>query len=179
MKPVLIALLFLKSFTVFAQDDIKTSGIFYKISAAVTLTTNDNYTVGNDDGETFINPNAIFINNTLGYQFDERSSIGLNLEYDRYFEQQLNFLPVHLSFRYNIFDFDDKVFVRGSYGKFIDLGKSFESGTLYKAGIGYQAFDDNFKNSLLIGLDFSRKRFGFRQTEKLSSVSIFLEFMFF
>ncbi len=78
-----------------------------------------------------------------------------------------------------MFDFDDKVFVRGGYGKMIDLGKNFESGTLYKLGIGYQAFDDNFKNSWLIGLDFSRKRFGFRQTEKLSSVSIFLEFMLF
>ncbi|WP_262732286.1 MULTISPECIES: hypothetical protein [Gaetbulibacter] len=163
----------------FSQDTIKTRGLFYKVSAAVTLTTNDDYSIGNDDGETFINPNAIFINNTLGYQFDERSSIGLNIEYDRYFKQELNFFPVHLSFRYNVFDFDDKVFVRGGYGKMIDLGKNFESGTLYKLGIGYQAFDDNFKNSWLIGLDFNRKRFGFRQTEKLSSVSFFLEFMLF
>ena len=165
--------------TGFAQDDIKTSGIFYKVSLSATLTTNDNYTIANDDGESFINLNGLFINNTVGYQFDSRSSLGLNIEYNHYIDQSLNFLPVYLDFTYNILDFDDQVFVRGGYGKLVDLGKAFENGTMYKAGIGYRAYDDNFKNSFLIGFDFSRKRFGFRQTEKLSSFAIFLEFMLF
>lgn len=160
-----------------AQEQEKTNGFFYKPSLAFTLTTNDNYTIANDENENFFNPNGLFVNNTVGYQFDSRSSIGLNLEYNHYLEQNLNFLPVYLDFAYTIFDFDDMVFVRGGYGTLVDLGKSFESGTLYKVGIGYRAFDDNFKNSWLIGFDFSRKRFGFRQSEKLSSVAIFLEFM--
>jgi hypothetical protein len=50
---------------------------------------------------------------------------------------------------------------------------------MYKFGIGYRGFDENFRNSWLIGLDFNRKRFGYRQEEKLSGVSIFLEFMLF
>ncbi|MCF6296301.1 MAG: hypothetical protein L3J25_11520 [Flavobacteriaceae bacterium] len=161
------------------DNDIKTSGLFYKVSLAVTLTINEDYTINNDEGKTFINPNALFINNTLGYQFDERTSIGLNLEYNNYLKQDFNFLPAYLSFTYNIFDFDDVVFIRGGYGRLINVNKNFEKGTMYKFGIGYRAFDANFKNSWLIGLDFSRKRFGFRQTEKLSSVSIFLEFMLF
>ena len=86
---------------------------------------------------------------------------------------------MYLNFQYNVFDFDDKVFIRGGYGRLIDLGKAFETGTLYKVGLGAQIYDENYKNSWLIGLDFSRKRFGYRQTEKLSSVSIFLEFMLF
>ena len=172
------AILFLFFFaTLVAQNQEKTNGFFYKPSLAFTLTTNDNYTIANDENENIFNPNGLFINNTIGYQFDARSSIGLNLEYNHYLDQNLNFLPVYLDFTYNIFDFDDMIFVRGGYGKLVDLGTDFENGTLYKAGIGYRAFDDNFKNSWLIGLDFSRKRFGLQQFEKLSSVAIFLEFM--
>jgi hypothetical protein len=162
-----------------AQDDQKTSGLFYKASLSATLTNNEDYTIGNDNDESFINLNGIFFNNTLGYQFDIRSSIGLNIEYGHYLDQSLNFLPVYLDFTYNIFDFDDQVFIRGGYGKLIDLGKAFENGNMYKAGIGYRAYDDDFKNSWLIGFDFSRKRFGFRQEEKLSSFAVFLEFMLF
>ncbi len=181
MKQTISFILLLFSIIAFSQNDeeIKTNGLFYKVSFAVTLTTNEEYTINNDEGETFINPNAIFINNTLGYQFDERTSIGLNLEYNNYLKQDFNFLPAYLSFTYNIFDFDDVVFIRGGYGRLINMNNNFEKGTMYKFGIGYRTFDANFKNSWLIGLDFSRKRFGFRQTEKLSSVSIFLEFMLF
>ena len=164
----------------FTQDDIKTHGVYYKISLAGTLTTNDEYTFDtNDDTGSFIEVNAFFINNSIGYQFDQRSSIDLNVEYDRYTRQSLNFMPVHLGFNYNILDFDDVVFVRGGYGKLVKAGNSFEKGTMYKFGIGYRAFDENFRNSWLIGLDFNRKRFGYRQEEKLSSVSIYIEFMLF
>ncbi|TXE19424.1 hypothetical protein ES692_03850 [Psychroserpens burtonensis] len=173
-------LLLLFFFTILhAQDDQKTSGLFYKASLSATLTNNEDYTIGNDNDESFINLNGIFFNNTLGYQFDIRSSIGLNIEYDHYLDQSLNFLPVYLDFTYNIFDFDDQVFIRGGYGKLVDLGKAFENGNMYKAGIGYRAYDDDFKNSWLIGFDFSRKRFSFRQEEKLSSFAVFLEFMLF
>jgi hypothetical protein len=86
---------------------------------------------------------------------------------------------LHLSFQYNLFDFDDELFIRGGYGALLDIGKSFEEGTLYKLGTGVRIYDDNFKNSWLIGFDFSRKRFGYKQTEKLSSVSLFLEYMVF
>jgi hypothetical protein len=179
MKPLFILLFIGITQSVFAQDDIKTSGIFYKISLAGTLTTNDYYTIGNDEGETFITLNGVFINNTLGYQFDEKSSIGLNLEYDYYSRQYLNFFPAYLNFTYNFFDFDDKVFIRGGYGKLLDLGKAFEKGTMYTFGVGGRFYDEDFKNSWLIGLDFSRKRFGYKQEEKLTSVAIFIEFMVF
>ncbi len=179
MKLLIPLILLGLSLTCNAQDTLKTNGLYYKASIAFTLTTNENYTIGNDEGETFINPNALFINNTIGYQFDKRSNIGLNIEYDRYFKQELNFLPVYIDFTYNVFDFDDIIFVRAGYGKLVDLGSSFENGTLYKVGLGFRTFDKNYRNSWLIGLDFNRKRFGFRETEKLSSVSIFLEFMLF
>lgn len=166
-------------FKLSAQDNPKSNGLYYKISLAVTLTNNADYTIGNDEGHTFINVNGLFVNNALGYQFDRRTSVDLNVEYDHYIEQELNFLPVYLGFNYNILDFDDVVFIRGSYGKLIKAGNNFENGTQYKVGFGYRAFDRNDKNSWLIGLDFSRKRFGYKQDEKLSSVSLALEFMVF
>lgn len=162
-----------------AQEMIKTNGLFYKISFAATLTNNEDYTIGNDEGHTFIDFNGLFINNSLGYQFDRRTSVDLNIEYDHYLKQELNFLPVYLGFNYNILDFDDVVFIRGGYGKLVKAGSNFENGTQYKVGIGYRAFDDNFRNSWLIGLDFSRKRFGYKEEQKLSSVSVFIEFMVF
>lgn len=162
-----------------AQGIIRTDGLFYKISIAATLTNNEDYSIGNDEGHTFINVNGVFINNSFGYQFDHRTSVDLNVAYDHYLRQELNFLPIYLGFNYNIIDFDDVIFIRGGYGKLIKAGKSFEKGTHYKVGIGYRSFDENFKNSWLIGLDFSRKRFGHKQDEKLSSISVFIEFMVF
>ena len=163
----------------FCQIDSEANGLFYKISLATTLGINENFTIGDEDNKNLIRPSAYFINNTLGYQFDERLSIGLNAEYNWHSESGLQFFPVHLGFRYNITGNNDSPFVRGSYGRLIDMGKFFESGTLYKLGVGAQFQLEDSQNSVLIGLDFSRKRFGFRQTEKLSSVSIFIEFMVF
>lgn len=179
MKLLSVLLLVFSIVSLNAQDQEKTHGLFYKVSGSVTLSINEDYTIANGTDDTLFNPNGLFLNNTLGYQFDTRSSLGLNIEYDHFLEQNLNFLPVFLDFTYNIFDIDDLIFVRGGYGTLVDLGRDFENGTMYKLGIGYRAFDDNFRNSWLIGFDFSRKRFGFRQTEKLSSIAIFLEFMLF
>ncbi len=182
MRPTsifILGFLFISSLTFSQTETKKTNGVFYKFSLATTLTINKDYTVGNDEGETLINPSALFVNNTLGYQFDERSLIGLNFEYDYHSQQGLHFAPAYLSFQYNIITDDDNVFIRGGYGTLLGLGKSFEKGNMYKFGVGFQTFDDNFRNSFLIGLDFTRKRFGYKTLEGVSSVSIFLEFMLF
>lgn len=161
------------------SEDDNIIGFFYKTSLATTLTINENYTVGNDEDEVLINPSALFINNTIGYMFDKRTSIGLNLEYDWHSQQGLHFIPAYLSFQYNIIADDDNLFIRGGYGTLLGLSNDFEEGNLYKLGIGVQLFDEDYKNASLIGLDFSRKRFGYKTLEGLSSVSIFIEFMLF
>jgi len=182
MKKVSVLILFLLYYSIpcFSQEDQeKTSGVFYKISLATTLTINEYYSVFEDNGETLLNPSALFVNNTLGYQFDRRSLIGLNFEYNWHSQQGLHFFPAYLSFQYNIIAKDDNMFIRGGYGTLLGLGSSFEKGNMYKFGLGAQIFDNNFRNSFLIGLDFTRKRFGYRTLEGLSSVSIFVEFMLF
>ena len=179
MKQIITFLLLLIPIITFSQSDIKTNGLFYKISLGATLTINEDYELFDEYDDPFIIPSAYLINNTIGYQFDERTSLELNLEYNWHSKQSLHFFPAYLSFRYNILSFDDNVFIRAGYGRLLNMGKNFEKGTLYKVGAGMQLFDDDYKNSLLIGLDFSRKRFGFRQSEKLSSVSVFLEYIVF
>ncbi|NCO63491.1 MAG: hypothetical protein GW839_08720 [Flavobacteriales bacterium] len=166
------------SFLSFSQKEAeKTSGIFYKLSLATTLTINKDYTLGNDEGETFINPSALFVNNTVGYQFDQRSLIGLNFEYDWHSQQGLHFAPAFLSFQYNVITDDTNLFLRSGYGTLLGLGKSFEKGNMYRLGVGIE--DVYFDTSFLFGLDFTRKRFGYKTLEGISSVSIFLEFKFF
>jgi hypothetical protein len=179
MKQITTVLLLLFFSFVQSQNDQYSKGVFYKFSFSTTLTTNDDYTIGGDDNETLINLNGLFFNNSVGYQFDRRSSLGLNIEYDRFIDQGLNFLPVYIDFTYNIFDFDDQVFIRGGYGKMLNLGTDFEKGSLYKIGAGCRFYDSNFKNSGLIGFDFSRRRFDFREEQTLSSFAIFLEFILF
>jgi len=74
---------------------------------------------------------------------------------------------------------EDNLFIKGGFGRLLDVGKSFEKGTFYKVGFGFQIFDDDYRNSTLIGLDFNRKQFGFLRSEKISSVSVYFEFQLF
>ncbi|GAA3595832.1 hypothetical protein Q4Q39_07730 [Flavivirga amylovorans] len=179
MKQIYILLLCLPFFGFSQIRKEKSHGLFYKISLAATLTINKDYNINNDEGETFFNPSAVFLNNTVGYQFDKRTSLGLNFEYDYHSQQKLQFFPTYLNLRHNIIVDDENIFVRAGYGTLLSLNRNFEKGNIFKAGIGIQIFDQNFRNSFLIGLDFTRKRFEYETLEGLSSVSIFLEFMLF
>jgi len=180
MKQIITFLCLTLALVSFSQDQITTHGLFYKISLATTLGINEDYQLF-DEGEsgTFLEPSAYFINNTMGYKFDERSSLSLNFEYNWHSETGFHFFPAYMSLRYNIIADDDNVFIRTGYGRLLNFGKVFETGTMYKVGAGIELFDEDYKNSLLFGLDFSRKRFGYKQAEKLSSISIFFEFMVF
>ncbi|MFD0990255.1 hypothetical protein ACFQ1R_09115 [Mariniflexile jejuense] len=183
MKALLILMLMLfgYSFTSFSQNEtIKTNGLFYKFSLATTLSINEDYVAfDDDDSSTLIEPSALFVNNTIGYQFDNRTLISLNLEYDWHSKQGLHFFPAYLALQNKIFGKDDNAFVRVGYGTLLGMGKSFEKGNMYKLGLGYQSKMDSNNNSVMIGLDFTRKRFGNQNLEGISSVSIFLEFMVF
>lgn len=176
MKKFTLFLLLFASCLTFSQDDAKTQGLFYKISLAGTLTTNEDFELGSNDGEGLIILNALFFNNTFGLRIDNRFSAGLNLEYEGHLKQNLNFLPAYVSLRYVLFEYEDNFFIRGGYGQLLKLNDNFEKGGFYKAGMGFQIFDDDYRNSFLFGLDFTRKQYGFIRQDKISSVSVFLEF---
>lgn len=152
-------------------------GLFYKISFATTLRINEEYQAFDDTDETLINPSAYFLENTFGYQFDIRTSIGFNLGYNWHSQQGLHFIPAYLTLRHNFIVDDTNIFARVGYGKLLNLGNSFENGNLYKVGLGTQCYGDSYNNAFLFGLDFTRKQFGYRTLEALSSISIFFEFI--
>ena len=177
---LLILFVFLSSNLISSQiEDVKINGLFYRVSLATTLTINEEYQAFDDCDETLINPSALYVNNTLGYQFDKRTSIGFNLGYNWHSQQGLHFIPTYLSLQHNFIVDDDNIFVRGGYGKLLGISKDFENGNMYTLGLGVQIYGDNYDNSVLLGIDFTRKRFGYRTLESLSSISIFLEFMLF
>lgn len=162
------------------QHETKTNGLFYKASLSTTLKVNENNSIFENDDEPFFNFSALFVNNALGYQFDNRTAITANLEYNWHSQEGLHFVPAYLSLRHNIIlDDYDNIFLRGGYGTLLGISRDFQKGNLYKLGLGIQILNTVNDNSYLIGLDFTRKRFGYRAIEGLSSVSIFFEFMFF
>lgn len=177
---ILLFLFLILSFSSFSQiKKEKINGIFYKVALSTTLSVNEENTLFANDDEPFFNFSALFVNNTLGYQFDRRTSIAANLEYNWHYQQGLHFAPAYVSLRHNIIVDDDNVFIRGGYGTLLGISKDFQKGNMYKLGLGIQIVDFDNDNSFLIGLDFSRKRFGYRTLEGLSSISIFIEFMLF
>ena len=179
MKIIVSLAILLASLNLSSQESTEKVGLFYKLGFATTLTINEDNVIGDDDDhEPFFRFNAFFLNNTIGYKFDPRSSLGVNLEYDWHSESGLMFMPLHLSFRYNVVQKDENVFLRSSYGRLLWVGHSFETGSLYKVGLGVEVLDDQQQNSALIGIEFTEKSFGFREQEKLISISFFLEMSF-
>lgn len=177
---LLCLFLFSCPFVFSQQPTEKTRGVFYKFSLATTLAINEDYGEDGHEDETLLIPSALFVNNTFGYQFDKRTSIGLNFEYNYHSKQGLHFFPAYLNLQHNLsVDKDVNLFIRTGYGKLLKMGNSFEKGNIFKIGAGIQGGMGNKNNSILFGLDYARKRFGYKTLEGLSSVSIFLEFMFF
>jgi len=116
LKPFIYITILLICSTVFSQDE-KTKGFFYTISLATTLAVNKDDTIIEDDNGPLINPRALFVNNTLGYQLDKGNAVGINAEYNWQPKQNLHFFPLYVNLRHNIVVNDDNVFVRGGYGK--------------------------------------------------------------
>ena len=178
LKYLITSALFFVLLSSYAQIDDREQGLFYKIGIATTLALNENYEVFNkDDDDLLLKIDALFIKNTLGYRFSTKTSIGLNLEANFHPEPFNRFYPAFLDFRYNIIDKDDNGFIRFGYGVLMHNSK-LNRGTLYKIGLGGEYFLENSNKSILFGIDFIRKRFGYRQENKLSSVSLFLELIF-
>lgn len=90
-KKLLCLFLFSSLFVFSQQPPEKTRGIFYKFSLASNLAINEDYGEEGHDDETLLIPSALFVNNTFGYQFDQRTSIGLNFEYNYHSKQGLHF----------------------------------------------------------------------------------------
>ena len=66
MKKILCLISILIPYLAFTQDSIKSNGLFYKASLGITFTVNENYTITEEDDESFLNPSAFLVNINLG-----------------------------------------------------------------------------------------------------------------
>ena len=180
---LLILCTLLISPTLFTQEVIqKKGGPYLKFSFATTLRINEDYQISlfREDSETdhsnedkaLIQLSAYFVNASIGYQFQNRAALGINLEYNYHSRQGLHFLMPYLSGRFNIVNHPTSPFIRGGYGNLYDITNNFKEGNMYKFGLGFI-----FDNVLLLGFDFTNKSFGNRSLKSLSSVSFFIGFM--
>ena len=176
MKLLYLQILLYVSFISIGQNDNFDRQLFYKIGVAATLTINSEG-LSSDDDSSCIVPNALFVKNTFGIAVNKRISMGLNAELDWHSKPNLLFFTIYPDIRYNIIQKDDNGFIRFGYGKMFGKGELNE-GTLYKISVGSEHFHEDFERSTLFGLEFTQKSFGFKELDKLISVSIFLEIIF-
>ena len=174
---LLFCLLFMPP-AIFSQEVLeKKGGTYGKLSFATSLRINEDYRIQifgekNEEDKALIQLSAYFVNASIGYQFENRAALAINLEYNYHSRQGLHFLMPYLSGRINIVNNPTTPFIRGGYGNLFDITNNFKDGNIYKLGLGFM-----FENALLLGFEFTNKRFGYRSLTELSSVSLFIEFM--
>ncbi len=180
---LIICFLFISPNILSQEEFEKEGGAYYKFSFATTLGLNEDFeskiegeTYGDRvyAGKTFLRLSAFFFETSVGYQFGKRAALGINLGYHYHSEQGLHFLPAYVNARINLSDNDDSFFIRSGYGQIFRINSDFESGNIYKIGLGFQS-----SNNILGGFEFTHKNFGYRKLTGLSSLSVFIEYALF
>jgi hypothetical protein len=177
MKKILLIFIFIITQQIVSQDKIGRP--FVTGSVNFTLGINENYTLFNDDDESFLVPAAAFFRVGFGYEFAKRVGISFNSGFDYHWNYAVSAFPTYGTLKYNITeDEDDAFFAEVSYGKMWRPSDRYPDGNYYGFGLGVQVAGENRWNTI-IRLDFHRKGiYGF-ENNRLDSVSFGIGFSFF
>lgn len=180
MKKRLLLLLFVASFTTFSQENPRKLGRpFFTGSANLTLGINENYTLFNDDDETFLEPSAIFFRAGFGYEFFNRVALSVNAGFDFHWNYATSAFPTYGTLRFNITENEgDAFFVETSYGKMWRPSNNYPNGNYYGVGLGWQIAGERRWNTI-VRIDFHRKGIVGFENNRLDSVSFGIGFSFF
>lgn len=180
MKKLLLSLFFLASFSAFSQENFKKIGRpFFTGSANFTLGINENYTLFNDDDETFLVPSAIFFRAGFGYEFFQRVSLSVNAGFDYHWNYAVSAFPTYVTLRFNISENDGNAFfVETSYGKMWRPSNKYPDGNYYGLGLGWQ-FGTESRWNPIFRIDYHRKGIIGFKNNRLDSVSLGIGFSFF
>ena len=180
MKKLALSIFFIVSFTTFSQENLKKLGRpFFTGSANFTLGINENYTLFNDDDETFLVPSALFLSVGFGYEFFERVSLSVNGGFDFHWNYATSAFPTYGTLRFNITeDGGDAFFVETSYGKMWRPSNNYPNGNYYGVGLGWQIAGESRLNTI-VKIDFHRKGIIGFKNNRLDSVSLGIGFSFF
>lgn len=152
---------------------------FFTGSFNFTLGINENYTLNNDDDETFLVPAALFFRTGFGYEFKRRLAISFNVGYDYHWNYATSAFPTYTTLKYNISEReDDAFFVEMSYGKMWRPSNNYSDGNYYGFGVGAQVAGEERWNTI-IRLDFHRKGIIGFENNRLDSISFGVGFSFF
>jgi hypothetical protein len=144
-----------------------------------TLGINENYTLFNDDEETFLVPSALFFRGGFGYEFQRRLAICFNVGFDYHWNYAVSAFPTYGSLKYNITEFEeDAHFIEVRYGKMWTPSSKYPDGNYFGVGLGIQ-FSGEKRGNTIVRIDYHRKAiFGF-ENNRLDSVSFGFGFSFF
>lgn len=180
MKKRLLLLFFVASISVFSQENPRKLGRpFFTGVANLTLGINENYTLFNDDDETFLEPSAIFFRAGFGYEFFNRVALSVNAGFDFHWNYATSAFPTYGTLRFNITENEgDAFFVETSYGKMWRPSNNYPNGNYYGVGLGWQIAGESRWNTI-VRIDFHRKGIVGFKNNRLDSVSFGIGFSFF
>ena len=178
MKNIIFAFGFLFIFqNSFSQE--KLGRPFITGDVNFTIGINENYTVSNDDGETFLVPSALFFRVGFGYEFKRKLAIGFNVGYDYHWNYAVSAFPTYGSLKYNITEFEeDAHFIEVRYGKMWTPSSKYPDGNYFGVGFGIQFAGEKRWNTI-VRLDYHRKGIVGFENNRLDSVSFGLGYLFF
>ncbi len=179
MKHILLSF-FLLSITLSATAQGKKISPFITGSFDVSFTVNENFTLGEDDGESFLIPTGTFFRFGAGYEFHNRFLLSLNAGYDYHFPYAINAFPTYVAARYNIWNNEgDAFFIQYGRGKMWRPSFRYSDGDYYQYVVGWE-FESDSRWKPMLQLSYHRKHItGFEDRGVLESLSLGIAFRFF
>lgn len=152
---------------------------FFTGAVNFTLGINENYTLFNDEDESFIVPAALFFRVGFGYEFKRKVAISLNGGFDYHWNYAVSAFPTYTALKYNITEKEDNAhFIEIRYGKMWRPSSNYPDGNYYGLGFGIQVAGEKRWNTIF-RIDFHRKAILGFENNRLDSVSFGIGFSFF
>ena len=153
---------------------------FFETNLMGTLAINENWTLDEDDDETFFRLSSAFLHVGLGYQFGKRLLISLNGGIDHYSLYDMYTVPAYIKLRFNLWtDVEQAWFVQFSGGTLWRPSDRFADGDYYSFGMGYEIESDS-RWKPIISFMYHRKNLqGFPDITAIESLTVGIGFRFF
>ena len=170
MKKLFFIIIFFISLVSYSQRDIN-----YNFTINTTFTVNENFggydEYADDMDWALIVPRAVLFHNGIDVKLNNFISTGINLGLDWHPDIDVLAIPYYLDSKFALVRVDDdKFYIGGGIGKLLKLGKAFERGSYYKAGIGYHIATESSYNFML-NVDFHQKKIADFENGRLNSFS--------
>ncbi len=144
----------------------------------LTFRVNENYTVFEDDDESFLVPSETLFRFGFGYEFKNKLAIGFNTGFDYHFDYSIASIPTYISFQYNLWNRDDEAFfIRVNAGKLWRTAERFSDGDYRAFGLGWR-LESSSRWKPVIKIMYHQKKIKNFEGGNIQNVSIGFGFNF-